>query len=192
MWYTGVGSLRHLSEKNIDFLREVGEALALSGFNVRTGGRGVLDDTLRDSCKSSGGVTQVLTPSPFYRDYNATKEDDVFSYSTCPLELKENAKKIMHDNGVIQKATSEFHSNLLYSSPLILLGPNLDAPSRFLITWQNDLDGEVFPDCRHFETQESPIFKLAQKKKIPIFNIANPLHKERIESFIDTVKNKSA
>lgn len=199
MWYTAVGSLRHLSEKDRAFLGRLGRALSLSGFKVRTGGRGIVDDVLRMSSKELGGTSEVITPFPLYRDYDAFKDAEVFSYSDFEPANKELSKKIMHEVRAVEKITSEMHLNLVNSSPAILFGPNLNAPSRFLITWQNDVfspdvanDDIPSKESALFSTQESPIFKLAIKKRIPIFNIANPLHRKRIDNFIDSVKTQTA
>ncbi len=194
MWYTGIGSGTRLTARESAILHELGVCLAEAGWQLRTGGRGVVDDVLHQSAEMVGGRVETLIPFSSYRDYN-TKNAGVSAFSDFPAQLQEVALANVEASSQQMKILSPLQKNLLASTVPILLGETLDQPSRFVLTWHKMSHQAVSnkpSDDAIFHTQEGPLFYLAQSREIPVFNLSNPVHFKRVSDFIQQHRFASA
>lgn len=200
MWYTGTGSGARLTPKEAAILHEVGVRLADEGWSLRTGGRGHVDDILHQAAELSGGKVMTITPYVYYRDYNADlMKGAVYPFCRFQDALKSKALSLVEADAQQMRYTSALQRDLLASSVPMVLGPGLDEPSRFILTFYRATSGgytnqsALDPACPSFlRSQEGPVFHLAMRRQIPIFNLADPEHMSRIQNFIHTKRSAPA
>lgn len=191
MWYTCTGSSENLSAKEAALLHQLVVSLAQMGWKLRTAARGSVDDVAYNAAKLSGGVFKVFLQSPYYRDYDSKKEPQNLSpFDSFDFKIQKESLFIIGTE-INSKITSTSERERLGVIPLVLLGKNLNAPSKFIITLKEH--SRSFDSAREIElkyNKESPLLRLAKSKKIPVFDIGNDVHQARIESFISSLLNK--
>lgn len=201
MWYTGTGSGARLTPKEAAILHEVGVRLADDGWSLRTGGRGHVDDILHQAAELSGGKVMTITPYVYYRDYNADQmKGVVYPFCRSPDLLRSKALSMVEADAHQMRYTSALQRDLLASSVPMVLGPGLDEPSRFILTFYRATGGGQYAHQSALDSaapsflrsQEGPVFHLAMRRQIPIFNLADPEHMARIQNFIQTKRVASA
>jgi hypothetical protein len=194
MWYSATGSCINLKQHEKDFLVELSTCLFSTGWSLRTGGRGMVDDVMHNSIVNLGGRVNTFVPFAHYRGYDAHRfAATTISFADEPTHWQGLALAKVEGDSNRLKFKSELAKNLLGCSVPILTGTDFNLPSRFVITWQNShqtAEGNKRDDFAHhdpglFNTAEAPIYYLARSRQVPVFNLANPLHMERIRGFIE-------
>lgn len=197
MWYLGVGSGVELTPSESGLLEELGYYLSKSGWKVRSGGLGAVDDAI---IQGAGNYVRGFSPSlpcmhemiiPFsqYRNYTADGVN-IYAYSKLPEDIQNKALGIGERYSRKTKLKSRFQRQMLGCGASLVKGKDLDTPVRFAITLSredtvdrgNAYNGSSF-------SYESNIYRLLSAYKIPLFNIANEQHRERIINFINAKKS---
>lgn len=189
MWYTGTSSSIKMTPKQSAIVHELGTCLAEQGWKLRTGGRGEFDDVLHQAAEMAGGTVKTILPFGFYRDYNANKfPETTVDFSKFDDIYMERCFAQAVAPNISANAHTPLQRNLLGSTVPMLLGENLDMPSRFVITWNVHLelsrDDALAAPVAQLRSPDSPLIELAKNRHIPVFNLADPEHMERILSFI--------
>ncbi|MCP4258321.1 MAG: hypothetical protein GY774_12600 [Planctomycetes bacterium] len=198
MWYTAIGAVSLQAEK-VDVMTDLAQCLALLGWGVRTGGRGEVDDVFHKAARECGGIVKTIVPFAHYRGYDAKRfKDTTVSFDDLDEITKGRAEAASIGLSGAGKINYHLQRNLLASSAPILLGENMDEPSRFVITWQENnnfaelpfvddgIPGSYASKAGH---QEGAVFTLAKSREIPVFNLATPEHFDRISKFVEQTRN---
>lgn len=141
MWYLGIGSGVDLTPSESGLLEELGYYLSKSGWKLRSGGLGAVDDAIIQGAKNYSNSfsppqacdIQVIIPFSQYRSYNADG-DNVHAYSKFPEDIQNKALGIGERYSRKTKLKSRFQRQMLGCGASIVKGMELDSPVRFAIT----------------------------------------------------------
>jgi hypothetical protein len=188
MWFTATGSCVSLSIKEKSILADLAACLFSMGWKVRTGGRGIVDDIFYDAAGISNVVSETIIPVDNFRKYNSNTDRDIFSYEGfCePIKIAAQGMSAYPPHRIV----SNLQRNIIASSSSMLFGVNLDRPSRFVVTFcKSPSAGSMSEhDEAMLHTEEAPLFFLAKKRQIPVFNLANKEHMNRVVRFLEQAR----
>lgn len=184
--YAGIGSREtpYIEGNDIkSMMIACGYYLALQGYVLRSGGAGGADEFFELGAdlalKQGKGEKQIFLPWSYFRE-NPSKW-----YMGNKGLLKEA------DNKESYHIASKFHpswftikkqavKDLMARNVMQAIGPDLNSPSKFVICWTPD--GCIHHRDRTFETGGTgQAISIATHYKIPVYNLARPEHKARIE-----------
>lgn len=187
MKYLGVGAGIDLSKSESQKLVELGECLALCGWQLRCGGRSEMEDKLLEGARLVSSIQpEVILPFPYYRHYGpASKGVKVFS--SQPEKVQNQAMSMLNAPSELLSYRSLHQKVVLASGAALAFGCELKTPVRFAVTWIRNLDKRSF-----YRNQEAPIFHTLENRGIPVFNLGNPEHRARVENFISSTMQKAA
>jgi len=197
MWYLGFGSGVDLTSSESGLLEELGYCLSKSGWKLRSGGLGSVDDAIIQGAKNYTNcfspslpcTDEVIIPFSQYRSYNAD-EKNIFAYSKLPECIKNKALGIGERYSRKTKLKSRFQRQMLGCGASLVNGLDLESPVRFAITL---LRGDVVDRGSAYNgssfSYESNIYRLLSAYNVPLFNVANEQHRERIIKFINEKKH---
>lgn len=192
MWYLGIGSGVELTSSESGLLEELGYYLAKSGWNLRAGGLGAIDDALVSGASSyvKGFIPEItcmhelIIPFSQYRNYSADG-DAIHAYSKLPSEIQNQALGIGERYSKKSRLKSRFQRQMLGCGAVLVNGTDLLTPVKFAITlFREDVvvRGESYAGSAF--SYESNIYRLLSAYNIPLFNVANEEHRDRIINFI--------
>lgn len=192
MWYLGIGSGVELTSSESGLLEELGYYLAKSGWKLRAGGLGAIDDRLVSGATNYAqgfvpeltGLHEVIIPFSQYRGYNADGEA-VHAFSKLPVSIQSQALGIGERHSRKSKLKSRFQRQMLGCGAALVNGIDLSTPAKFAITlFREDVvvRGESYAGSAF--SYESNIYRLLSAYNIPLFNVANEEHRDRIINFI--------
>jgi hypothetical protein len=191
MWFTATGSCVNLSIKEKNILADLAACLFSMGWKVRTGGRGVVDDIFYDAAGINNVVSETIIPVDNFRKYNSNTDRDIFSYEGfCePIKIAAQGMSAYPPHRIV----SNLQRNIIASSSSMLFGVNLDRPSRFVVTFCKSPSVSTSAmsandDEAMLHTEEAPLFFLAKKRQIPVFNLANKEHMNRVVRFLEQAR----
>lgn len=194
MWYLGIGSIRHLPSATHNLILDLSECLARSGYNLRTGGRGEVDDAFWTGAQDAPHTPkQMILPVAHYRQYSAGASPEILSWDRLPQDV--------HTGAI--RACALPASKRKYYGPLkramddvcvpLVMGADMKTPVRFAITYApgefhetNEITEIGISSDPLYSTPDAAAFYLLKKMKVDVFNLANPAHTRRIVSYINT------
>ena len=193
MWYLGVGSIRQLPESSKSLITDLSRCLSKSGFSLRTGGRGEVDDAFWHG--AGGGIRQMILPIRHFRHYESMISPEIISYDKLPSDIQSAAIR----ECALPASRRKYHSKLKRAMddvcvPLVM-GANMKAPVRFAITYApgplhtpESINEIGTSDDPIYLTPDAAAFYLLKKMRIPVFNLTNEEHVSRIINYINTSK----
>lgn len=196
MWYLGFGSGVDLTSSESVLLEELGYYLSKSGWKLRSGGLGLVDDAIIQGARNYTNsfspslpcTNEVIIPFSQYRGYDADGEN-IYAYSKLPEDIQNKALGIGERHSRKTKLKSRFQRQMLGCGASIVNGLDLDTPVRFAITlFRGDVVDRGSAYNGSLFSYESNIYRLLSAYKIPLFNVANEQHRERIAKFININK----
>lgn len=189
--YAGIGSRR--TPDNIkDMMIAVGYYLALEGYVLRSGGAGGADEYFElgaDLALQKGvGEKQIFLPWKGFREnpskwymgnkglladeHNKRSYELAMKYHPSWFTIKKQAVKDLMARNIMQA-----------------LGPDLKSFSKFVLCWTPD--GCIHDRDRTYDTGGTgQAISIASDHKIPVYNLALPEHKLRIENALKGWRNK--
>lgn len=154
MIYTGVGS-RETPENILVRMRILADCLASQGFTLRSGGASGADRAFEEGCDLSTGSKEIYLPwksfngnsSPFY-----PPSSEAINYLRTVLDPTHFSR--------LSRSMILLHARNVHQ----VLGPDLSAPSKFIICWTRG--GKLVGGT-------ATALKIAIKEDIPIYNLAD-------------------
>jgi hypothetical protein len=192
MWYLGIDADANVTSAEAKVLTDLGFYLANSGWSLRCGGRGVVDDLLlKGAIKSSlhgcdaseEPPHEIILPFSHYRQYN-DRQPHVINFSGLDQQKINRAVAQGELNCRQLKIDSPTKRSLLGSAMCLASGINDtdDEQAKFALTLvRHQNKGEVDP---LLYSSHAPLFRLLKSKGIPIFNLFEPSHLNRILGFL--------
>lgn len=192
MWYLGIGSIRNMPYSAKNLMIDLAECLARTGYRLRTGGRGEVDDAFWQGASYCPDVErEMILPVKTYRQFEANGKD-IISFDSLPEVVQQAARRHCalpssrrHYTGRLKRLSDDVCA-------LLVMGKELNAPVRFAITYapgekhgvKDVVDIGVSKDPI-FATPDAAAFYLLKEMRVPVFNLANPEHCDRIVSYVN-------
>lgn len=166
MFYAGIGS-RETPKDILNVMTLVAQALVSKGWVLRSGGALGADMAFENGAFRAGGKTDIYLP---WRMYNGHMDGD-WEVSPEAIEMASQFHPAWHRCG---QGARKLHGRNCH----ILLGKQLDLPVSFVICWT---PGAAVTGGTGLG------MRIAQSRKIEIYNLANPQHLATINSWIKEV-----
>lgn len=171
MYYTGVGS-RKTPQEVLDILEDLAKTLSSMSVVLRSGGADGADSAFERGCDAINPKNkEIYLPWPGFN-----KRDSLLFYN---LDAYDIAKTIIPHWNSLSKNVKKLHARNIHQ----VLGKNLDSPSSFLICWTPD-----GANSENLCTQETggtrTAIILADRYKIPIFNLFRLNEKDKLNNFL--------
>lgn len=182
MWYTCTSMCQNLKAEDSAILHQLIFKLSKEGWRLRTPARGVFDDLSYQSAIVSSGVASVFLPEPYYRGYNSDTSKNLHVFSNFEHEDQARAlkqKKLFLKNTNRNTSQSQILSSLIMS----IIGFKSESKSKFILTYNPKENSEALKNNLDFN-KDNEMLMLADKNRVPVFNLASPPHKERILNFL--------
>lgn len=157
-FYTGVGS-RKTPANILAIMQKLAQKLALDGWILRSGGAKGADSAFEFGAAEFKNIYYANDANQASMDIAAKFHP---AWDRCSIYVKK-----LHGRNSFQ-----------------VLGSNLDIPSAFLVCWTQDA-------CTHHASRSystggtGTAISIAESYGVKIFNLANPVHLERILTFIN-------
>lgn len=161
MWYSSYAGPLKISKDSSQMLLQLGRELAAKGWLLRSHGTTELDAALLAGCLSDGAAHQKLQVS--------------MAVSSKAYEL---ADRLIAPQRFVNHAERDRSAFLIET----ILGAGLRVPSRFVLTWSLPLLGIKNKNMGFKE--DLVIERLLEEHKIPVFDLANAQHYDRIKAFL--------
>lgn len=155
MYYTGVGS-RLTPNHSQTQMKEIAKTLAGLKYTLRSGGAAGADTAFEEGCNLGNGKKEIYLP---WKGFN-NNTSELYQIDQKAFDI---ASQIHPAWKSLDLTVKKLHARNVYQ----ILGKDLNTPSLFLICWT--LDGKKIGGTR-------TAIVLAERYKIPIYNIANPLN----------------
>ena len=166
--YTGVGS-RKTPEPILALMQTLAQTLARRGFTLRSGAAEGADSAFE---VGSGEAKEIYLP---WRGFNGSSSQ-FYVITDEALEMAARAHPAWNR---LPPAARKLHARNCYQ----VLGLKLDVPSRFLVCWTPD--GATHPrECTRETGGTGTAIRLAALHGVPVFNLAHPEHRERVEEYV--------
>ena len=172
-----LGSSKKINEEERSLLKDVSVALSDAGWNVRVGGRGDVDDIVFKSAAPDKRL--AIIPFNHFRGYK-TASSHVESFESFDLLSRRAARKHAEPHFYGGKLIGELQKNLLHSGAMVVFGSDLKTPARFGITALQEGSHGLLG-----KGMDASVFSLMNSRGIPVFNLCNPEHKEKIYAFLN-------
>lgn len=179
-YYTGVGS-RSTPIHVCELMDRIGSRLFRLGWTLRSGGADGADQAFETNILDSE-KREIFIPWNGFNGYGQSLEDPgvVFHPGAIPLEKIEvplrlkalsMVEQVHPAFGKLSLAAKKLHARNAFQ----VLGRDLKTPSKFLICWTPN--GEAVGGT-------ATAIKIAERERIPVFNLANESHLARLKKFI--------
>lgn len=166
--YAGIGS-RATPPEVLELMQRIAGRLAERGYTLRSGGAVGADIAFQ---AGAGAAAQIFLP---WAGFNGQR-----SPFTKPSDEAYRVASVTHP---AYKRLSESIKALQARNCHQVLGPDLNAPSDFVVCWTED--GCESESGRSFRTGGTgQAIALADRWGIPVFNLANPGALDRIAEFL--------
>ena len=174
-FYTGIGS-RSTPDDILELMERLADQLGSLGWVLRSGGAEGADSAFE---RGTGSYTkQIFLPWKNFNDndsrfYNVSDIaiERSLKFHPAPERLKSGARKMMGRN--------------MYQ----VMGLDLNTPSSFVVCWTPFVTEDAF-DVNKKIGGTGQAIRIAENKKIPIFNLNLMETRLRLKDFIDDKKYK--
>jgi hypothetical protein len=160
MWYTSFAGPLKLNNEKSKMLFDLGQKLASKGWFLRSHGSTEMDCALLTGCESFGRPPKKL---------NIHHETSAKAY--------ELADRLISPQVFISKSERDKSAFLIEN----ILGKDLRMPSRFVLTWSA---GSIQVNHGIGFKDEIVASRLLREFKIPVFDLSNQDHYDRIQNFL--------
>lgn len=169
--YAGVGSRRAPGDM-LQLAQLLADRLADCGWTLRSGHAPGMDQAFETG---AGRHAEVYLPWPSFEHSEPLEADFIKDTPAKPAAF-EIAASFHPTWYALPTATRRLQARNSHQ----VLGRNLDHPVKFVVCWTPDgsLDG-TGPDTGG----TGQALRIAQHHHVPVFNLARPEHRERIENF---------
>lgn len=180
-WYAGIGSRKTPADMRT-MIETLGAALATDGWSLCSGGARGADTWFANGSRSAGGSMEIFLPV-------ARQGDAGIDASRLPTSTK--AHELARQPHPAWDRLSQDVQRLIARNVNQILGPGLDDPVRFVVCWapgsrmKNGLVVDVVGGT-------GLAVRLAASRDIPVFNLHEPEHRQRIERWIERMDMGSA
>lgn len=172
MHYAGLGS-RSTPAPVFQAMRDLARVLAGRGFTLRSGGADGADIAFELGATEAFGEMEIYLP---WNGFNKR------AYPAVPLSKGsfELAQTVHPDWFALSHAAQKLHARNMYQ----VLGASLREPVDFVICWTED--GCNSENTRKQSTGDTAsVIVLADRRGIPVYNLANPDAAERLRAHLD-------
>jgi hypothetical protein len=170
MFYSISSSHARISSDEKRLIARLAKTLQSKGWFARTGGRGIVDDTVALSLSDNSKSCETWLPFAHFRGYEY-QCSQIISVDGWNEILYRKATNIALAQNT--KMGNSLQKNIAVSSVPMILGRNLDTPSRFALFFNADIN-----------STDRSLKRLCLQYNIPVFDIAIEEHRERIIRFI--------
>lgn len=167
--YCGIGS-RSIPDDIFRLMNDVGFYLAQQGWTLRSGGAEGSDFAFEDGCNAAGGKKEIYLPWP---GFNQSKSE-LFGPSQPAFDL---AAKYHPAWDSLKQGGKCCIARNCYQ----VLGADLATPAKMVICWTHD--GEASGGT-------GQAIRIANDRKIQVFNLFKPADRARIEEKVADWKEK--
>ena len=181
-WYAGIGS-RETPADMLAMMEGVAEALAREGWGLRSGGARGADSAFEAGAERAGGDMEIFLP--------VARREKPHGIDASQLPTADAALAIARDLHPAWQRLGGYVQRLMARNVNQVLGPGLDDPVRFVLCWApgSRWEGDRIVDVAG---GTGLAVRLAASRGIPVFNLAEPAHRHRIEGWIDRLRQASA
>jgi hypothetical protein len=167
--YAGIGA-RLTPPEILTLMREVAGALASRGYCLRTGGADGADQAFYDGAVGLGEQVELFLPWPGFHGWRA-RGPGVRLFERPTPEAYRLAEQYHPNWRNVRRGPRSLHARNVH----IVLGPNLDEPVRLICCWTPA--GELVGGT-------AQALRIAAHHNIPVFNLADPMTRQRVLSSI--------
>lgn len=172
IYYTGIGS-RVVPIDVVKDMEYLGSLFADIGFVLRSGGASGSDQAFERGCDKINGRKEIYIPWNHFNGYKSASH--IMLPSNDSFEL---AKTIHPVFSRLNVATKKLVARNMHQ----VLGINLNSPSTFVVCWTSDgASSEQEYSIKTGGTGTAIV--LADRIKIPVFNLKNKEHREMLFSY---------
>ena len=170
-YYTGIGS-RETPTDILNLMTEIARKLGALGWTLRSGGAEGADTAF----ERGFGAKQVFLPWSGFADRQLGRGMHVLGAFHPHLQKQayDEASAVHPAWDKCSAGAKKLHARNVFQ----VFGPELNLNSKFVICWT--------PGGKTTGGTATAI-RLAEKAKIPVFNLANPEHRARLEKFVQPV-----
>lgn len=179
-YYTGVGS-RSTPPHMCVLMADIGHKLFTHGWTLRSGGAEGADQAFETHVLDPG-KRQIFIPWNGFNRYGRSLHDPEIVHHPGAIPLEDFSGGVRLKAAGLMAAVHPAVNRLSVAAKKLhtrnvfqVLGSDLSTPSRFLICWTPN--GELVGGTR-------TAIVLAQRAGIPVFNLANESHLDRLQKFI--------
>lgn len=171
MIYTGVGS-RETPESVLVYMRQLAFRLASRGYLLRSGAAEGADAAFEAGCLEAQGKSEIFLP---WKGFNQHADTGFY-----PAEAHFEAAALLHPAWEsLGRGPRALHARNVGQ----VLGLHLNAPASFVVAWtQDQCESEATRTRKTGGTATAIV--LADRRGIPVFNLAKPGAKERLTAFV--------
>lgn len=178
-WYAGIGA-RQTPADVLALMEQLGEALAQQGYGLRSGAADGADSAFERGCDRVNGIKQIFLP---WDGFSGRSKDEPGIDMTSASWAMPLAQELHPAWDRLSPGARTLQTRNCYQ----VLGTQLDdqyqpvAPSKFIICWT--------PGARAGGGTGQAI-RLAQRYEIPVFDLADPPTRQRLERFVGIVPDQ--
>lgn len=176
--YAGIGP-REVPTWVEQFCELAGEALAWKGYRLRSGHAAGCDEAFERGAYADGMISpesEIYLPWPTFRHDEAPNVLGIVHER--PTNASYEMVREFHPSWAIYKRGVKA---LMARNAHILLGPELNQPVKFVLTWTED--GTVDGEGKQGGTAAT--LRMASAWNIPVFNYAVTEHERRIDALLE-------
>jgi hypothetical protein len=179
-WYAGIGS-RKTPKSILTLMFKIALILSEKGYSLRSGGADGADTAFEKGCLANEGNMEIYLPSTTFNKRD-TKNPSYISIDILNNYYK--AEKIARKFHPAWERLSDFAKKLMIRNTYQILGEKLDKPAKFVVCWTPD--GCTNHKERSINTGGTgQAISMANAYNIPVFNLFNDEHKERLTKFVN-------
>lgn len=174
--YAGIGP-RKAPDWVVQFCQVAAEALAWKGYRLRSGHAEGCDEAFEEGAAQAelGLESEIYLPWPTFRyDEAPTASGVIFER---PASAAYDIARRHHPSwAILKRGAKALHARNAH----ILLGPKLDDPVKFVLTWteKGNTDGSL-----DF-SGTGMMLRLAAAYNVPVFNYGDPQHERRVDAML--------
>lgn len=174
LYYTGVGS-RCTPTRFLILMTILATTLERLGYILRSGGATGADSAFSDGVLLNSNKHIFLTKADFF---------DLSYYQYTENQIQ-NARFFIFNNNIhpLWHKLSSHDKSLHTRNVFQVLGVDMDLKSKFTICWTHDAVIN-FDDCTRRTGGTATAIKISYLNNIPVFNLANINHLQRILKFL--------
>lgn len=174
--YAGIGA-RATPAAMLALMRAIGQALALDGYLLRSGGAEGADSAFAQGAFEGGGSRRIYLP---WRGFNGVCDDAVV-FDRVP------------GAGQATRIAAQFHHRwdnlkhpvrkLMARNVMQILGDDCQSPCKFVICWAPRTQVDARGRVRDVAGGTGQAVRIAYAHGIPVFNLALPDHEGRLRQY---------
>lgn len=168
VFYAGIGA-RKTPREILGLMQVAAQALADLGWVLRSGHAPGADRAFEDG---AGRHAQIFLPWPTFDRSEPLYADEIFDRPTHAARLLSAGYHPAWQR--LKRGAQDLHARNAHQ----ILGHDLQTPARFVLCWT--------PDAK-FVGGTGQAMRMALDRNIPIYNLANPNHRWRVERMVESV-----